>query len=254
MLVTATAGERGLAGDGGRRRRRPGPTPERRARRVRSPARLRPGRGARLPRLRAASRPGRHRRLRPPGRRGGRPLPGRAAPGGAGGRPHDLRPQRWLRPPRPPAGAPGGDPRRAGSPARPWSWRRRCPVACSVGCSGSSRSSATRSVGRRRWAPPVSTPAPTRSPTGSASASVLDRKRAAMAAHGSQQRGTGPRRSLDRFVRMPRPCSGWCSAVSGTSSRADPAPHASTTCSHRYGARRRTRTTLCSCTPPTMEI
>ena len=36
-------------------------------------------------------------------------------------------------------------------------------------------------------------------------ASVLDRKRAAMAAHGSQQRGTGPRRSLDRFVRMPRP-------------------------------------------------
>ena len=49
-------------------------------------------------------------------------------------------------------------------------------------------------------------------------------------------------------------CSGWSSAVSGTSSRADPAPHASTTCSHRYGARRRTRTTLCSCTPPTMEI
>ena len=33
-----------------------------------------------------------------------------------------------------------------------------------------------------------------------------------------------------------------------------PARHASTTCSHRYGARRRTRTTLCSCTPPTMEI
>ena len=207
MLVTATAGERGLAGDGGRRRRRPGPTPERRARRVRAPARLRPGRGARLRRLRAASRPGRHRRPSPT--RTSRRPPARLAVllreeqadvltiydrNGGYGHPDHVQVHRVGDPRRPArrhARGPGGD-------------RARSPVP--VGCSGSSRSSATRSGGSAPLGTTGCLRQPRRDhPPGRRRRGARPQARGDGRARLAAARRRTRTRALDRFVRLPLP-------------------------------------------------